>query len=262
VAAEGQEEKNAAIRGGDRGLKGHGDGVRDGVLGTDDIVQRKEGVYHVAMTSGQPAHILQISNNIRYCTIRDHHACGSLPWGRRIVHLVHDRADHMVESEDGGFDDNSSAGEADIDYSELVKRDREDDGDELAEEQMDGPLLADNCFGDDEREVTREAFCTAMVGMESDDDCHTAVQNYIEALERVHGGGGGDDFPNLPRECLMILSGQMRSLNEAELSKKELPYSSNSLMICTWRRREISQQATLYQLAYYCHNCHCCSRCF
>ena len=214
----------------------------------------------MAITLGQPAHILQISNNIRYCMIRDHHACGSLSWGRRIVHQVHDRADHMAESEEGGFDDNSSAGEADIDYSELVKRYREGNGDDLVVEQMDGPILAGNYFGDDEREMTQEAFCMAMVGMESDDDCHMAVQNYNEALERVHGGG--DDFPNLPRERLMILSGRMHSLNEAELSKKELWYSSNSLMIYTWRRRKIPQQATLHQLAYYCHNCRCCSRCF
>lgn len=94
-----------------------------------------------------------------------------------------------------------------------MKGDIEGDGDEDDDpiEQLGAPLLVGNYFGCDEREMTLEGFCMAMVGKEND-DCHTVVLNDSSYLERGHVG---DYSPNPPR-MLLILSGQIYSLNEVE----------------------------------------------
>lgn len=81
---------------------------------------------------------------------------------------AHDRVYHMAEL-DGGDRDNYSADGVDIDcYSVLVKQDMKGDGDDNDSiEQMCAPLLVGNSFGYDEREMTLEGSCTAMVGKET-----------------------------------------------------------------------------------------------
>lgn len=129
------------------------------------------------------------------------HRCSLPDRGTDTAH--HGRADHTVESEEDGQEDNNSAG-VDIDCS--VKGD-------IAGGDGGGPvvdaLVVDNhpC---ERGEMNPEGFDTAMVDTENDGSHRTDPNG--SSLERVNAG---DCFPNLLR-VHRILSVQTSSSNAVE----------------------------------------------
>lgn len=179
---------------------GHGDGTADIGLGIADTAQEVQ-------------RNLLVFGSIHCHKLPDRHIPGTC-----TVHQAHDRVDHMAEFEGDGRDNSSADVDTDC-CSELAKWDIEGDGGDdgggggdAPVEQADAPMLVvGNSFGYDGREMTPQAFYTAMAGKEND-GCRSVDPNDSWSLGSERGG---DNSPNLPR-LYWTLSGQICSSNEME----------------------------------------------